>query len=84
MCSKRRSERRNKLVRQRLKEQFPDQRDMARRGRDDDVHPFLGQDRIGRPAVVFRLDAFGEATFAQSPHWCETRLRSHPIMRPDR
>ena len=40
---------------------------MARRGRNDGAHAFLGQDHKGRPCIDFGLDAFGEAAFTQSP-----------------
>jgi hypothetical protein len=62
-----RGERRNKLIRQRVKEQFPDERDMAWRGGDYGAQTLLRQDRIRRSAVVFGLDAFREATLAESP-----------------
>ena len=40
---------------------------MPGRGRNDDAHPFLGQDNIDRPSVDFGLDPFGETALTQSP-----------------
>jgi hypothetical protein len=63
----RRGEWSDKLIRQRLKEQLSDKSGMVWRGRDDDIHALFRQDRIGGSPVVFGLDAFGQASLAQSP-----------------
>jgi hypothetical protein len=52
---------------------------MVLRGRNHAVHALFGHDRSCFPAVVFGLDAFGEATPAQSP----TMMRKPTALPPD-